>query len=738
MALEREDREAIVEAIQAGFKSVGNAQTTGGGGSTGGGGGGGSSTVYKTANDAVDGFGKVLAQGGNSITTFSKEIADILPSFAGTIAGVGTSIAGYLEDTQGAFQGLSKVGIGLNGNLGDLRVQAAKTRMPLDQFAGIVSANSQALVGLGGNATDGAKRFAELSDVMFRDGAIDGFMNLGYSLEESNEFILKNTQLLRRQALQTGMSDQEQIKAASELAKNMTVVAKLTGKDAKQMQDEMMAKQRDGATQASLRLMEMDGVSNATQTFGEVQNILSSGSKTLQNLFSDQVQANAPLTEATQNYAAVNQEAAALAQQARDAMARGDKERAMELAKQAVAAEQEFASSRQGLQIARFAQINEVAQAQANVLEETGDLIDATKAVIDKIKKNTGVELSMREAFVQNLETINTNMETQMSGNQQGQDALNAVNKAQVGLSNTVSDANQKIGEQIQTNSVLLEGFSQVEGEIGKKAKEAMGTIIDGLNNLVPGTTLSENIPLIQMFATELEAAGKDVDAIVANLKTLTDATATQEEKNLARDKLLAAEVINTSGQITAAFAKELQNIREDNQVTQSQAGNNDEGSSLSLIGRMWNSISSWFGDDENSNMSGSGGFKDFGQGSAQLLHDLEAIVPAKSPEGQLLGMANSGALSNLLADLSGGKFDPTQLANEMATTGVPMSEAAQTTMAMANTSKTGATSEDSLDNLNQSVLQLVEINKRTLETANRQLKATKGLDGNLMQSVGI
>ena len=447
MALDQSDKDDIVNAISAGFaKASQSTSTTAPAGGTG---GDTSKSTQNSLNKASSGFMRILDEGGGSLKSFAKDFNSMMPDVLQGLGGAVGGIAGHIEDTQGVFQNLSKVGIGLNGNLGDLRVQAAKSRMPLDQFANMVATNAQSLVGLAGNASEGAKRFADLSNAMYSTGAIEGFMNLGYSIEEANEFVIKNTELNRRQAMMTQMSDAEQVKQAQELAKNMSIVAKLTGKDAQQMQDELIARQRAGATQARLRLLEMDGVTGAQEAYNKAQTALDAAPDVVGNLFDDLMQTGAPMTEATKNFAATNQEAYALLQQAAEANKRGDVAEAERLAQEAAQATADFAQSRQGLTLATLSQVSDIAKGQADVLEEMAPIIDGTMALQQRIKDATGQELTFREAFVANLQTIAAGQETQMAGEQPGQQALTAVNTAQVALANTASEFNTLLGKQI-------------------------------------------------------------------------------------------------------------------------------------------------------------------------------------------------------------------------------------------------------------------------------------------------
>lgn len=725
MALEEQDKKDIVNAITAGFEKAGKMQQQSS--PSGGGGGGSGSGANIQLNKAVDGFAGVLQKGGGRISDVTGAFANLLPTdmlkkFGG---GIG-SIAGYVEDTQGVFQALSKVGAGLNGNLGDLRTQAARTRLPLDSFANMVANNAQQLTGLGGSVTDGARKFAAMSEAMFSGPAplIDGFMNMGMSIEEANEFVIKNTELTRRQAMITGMTEMEQVAAAQEMAKNLQIVAKLTGKDAKQMQDQLIERQRDGATQARLRLLEKQGVENAQEAYAGAQAELAKSPKVVGDLMDDLLQTGAPMSEATKNFAATNQEAYALLQKAAEANKAGDVEAAKKYAAEAAAATAKFADSEQGLMLATLAQASDIAQGQADLLEEMAPLIDATAAHMKKIADTTGKELTFREAFVDNLKRLKEQTETEIQGKAVGQDALIATNQGQKTIANSVGAINEELGKQIQSNQGLLKIFDAIKSS-GEFTKDEIDEVMKGIMGAVPSEDLTAIANKMEALLPFLKEQGLVTQETVDMLKKLDDPGTSQEEKESIRKQLESAGVLKEGSLlVTPKIEKALSEADAANFQKQDEAGNLEEGSSTGYLGRIWNWMKGIAGYDE-----GTGGFQNFGKGTATLLHGMEAVVPKDSVQGQLLSAFPNGLkdVQNAMATM-GNKFDPSTMGQEVAS--------AMT--ASPATSKMGETSEDSLDNLNQTMLQLVEINRRTLDVANRQLKATKGLDGNVMSSVGI
>ena len=234
MALSTDDKNDIVNAISEGFKGVkfpqGNQPSSGQSGS-----GGNVAGEYissftdklNKAGKAAGTMGAFMYRAGGSVSQFAKTVENTLPSFAGltgVLAGGAGTVAQYLETTQAAFQGLSKTGLQFNGDLGLIRQTAARARMPLEEFASLMSKNSANLIALGAGADKGAKMFADLSQAMFEDGPIDGMMALGYSLKDTNEFLMDFTTLNRRDAAFQRMNAPKQAQAAAEFAKNLSIV----------------------------------------------------------------------------------------------------------------------------------------------------------------------------------------------------------------------------------------------------------------------------------------------------------------------------------------------------------------------------------------------------------------------------------------------------------------------------------------------------------------------------------
>ena len=491
MALSQDDKEDIVKAITEGFKSIklpqGSQPPSSGGGDSKGAG----DVVAKfnqklmKAGKAAGTMGDFLYRAGGSASQFAKTLEGTLPSFAGltgVLTGGAGAVAQYLETTQAAFQGLSKTGVQFNGELGLIRKTAARARMPLEDFASLVSSNSANLIALGAGADDGAQKFADLSQAMFEEGPIDGMMALGYSLKDTNEFLMDFTTLNRRDAAFRKMTAPAQAQAAAEFAKNLQIVSKLTGQQAKDLKNELMERQNAGATQARLRLLEKQGVEGVQQSYNAAQTELEKGPEVLQNLMDDLIQTGVPMSEATSAFAATNKEAYALAKQAAAAVKAGDMEKAKALSEKAAAASLEYANSEQGLRLATLAQVSDIGKLQAQNLEQVGPLIDAINLHAKSMSESMGRTVGTVEAFESLTAKMTEEQKKVVALQEPNQQALRATNEAQQALATVASKMNEGIAEQVEAGGVIgkqLKGLADsLAGVDTEKIAKAMGDLM--------------------------------------------------------------------------------------------------------------------------------------------------------------------------------------------------------------------------------------------------------------------
>ena len=692
------------------------------------GGGTGSSTFGKALDGAtglLKDFGKQINQGGGRLSSATESIGkafgkgeNAFAKFASTGLGSVSAAIGYLEETTDVYRQLAKVGAGANGSLGALRAQAGTANLSLQTFSNLLGQNSKQLVALGGSADRGGIEIARLGRGLFDTGIIDQFLNLGYSIDEASEFVVKNTALQSRQALLEGMSTERQVKNAADLAKNMQIMAKLTGKDVAQMQDDLIARQRDGATQAAIRLMEMDNATNAGETFSSVSTILEGGSAQLQNLFKDQVQAQAPLTAATQNYAAINQEAAELAMKARQAMARGEKEKAEQFAKMAIAAEQEFAVSRQGLTIATYGQISDIAKGQADVLEETGDIITGVQKLTKQLGTAVGDSATQMDKFTTALATLTGEVDKVALGTAPGQEALKVINTAEKELAEVAGVATETIGKALDANENFKELFTSTSRMLEGLSDKA-NDFITKFNNL--GGSPANNAQILESRIGEKTSTGDTITSADVELyKKMVDPLTSMSDKINAADILRKKGIVGSNGIIVDSISNPI--ISASHADFQRYLDNpTGDAETLGRDTTIREKIDSFF-------QSFKGGFA----GGGYIPGGGFGLVGEQGIEA-ITGPANITPLARMMPEMAqtfSNQFTPMmEKIREMERNG-DINAAQKMAEELVNQKQTemqNPIGNKSLDNLNQTMLQLVDINRKTAEAVKGHYNLAQG-----------
>ena len=549
-------KEELATAIVSALRTTGLNSS---GSSTGGSSGGATSSASGTKFAVAAGKASGEAVGNFLDNQFNKaggDAAGAINKTIGKIPFVGTALAGFGDivlETNQTFKNLSKVGAGFNGNLGELRMGAADTHMQLGEFANMVGSNSELLSGFAGGVQGGIKQFRILSDEMLR-GPISQFQNLGMSVEEANEFIISNMETQRRDArfrrADGSMNTDMMLATSLEMAKSLDVMAKLSGKQLKEMNDDVVARGRAGATAAALRQMENNGAVGAADTYKAVQKELQAGPKVLRDLFDDVTQLNTPLEGSTKAFSSMNGDALRLARQARAQLKAGDRAGAVASARAAVASSAAFAASDQGLTIARMGDINEFAAVQAQVLQETGGIIDQ----IQDRAKSIGATLNSTQDYVDTfnsiIQDIKADQTAQTAGVGTGQDIAVILAEMDRAARKSAADLGRDVASNLSNNAKLIDAM-EVSFTLFKDTIRDFSSKVREMINLLPGAAAA---------AAETDGASTIERQIANNLtqnqqdfvKVVQDVTAPMIERDAALAML--ADAVTADGyNITSA-----------------------------------------------------------------------------------------------------------------------------------------------------------------------------------------
>ena len=193
--------------------------------------------AMKETSDAMSPFGKNLKDGGE----LAKKGLE--------------AVHKAVTDGLGSWRDLSKSGAGFNNDIVGMTVAAAGTRMPLADFASVVKDNASSFAGLGGNVTRGAEAFAKLGKEMFDSGITDSLKQLGYTNKDLNEVLALQMGTVRGSMRDDQASRKAAIQSAADLANEMDLMAKMTGRTREEQQEAMKKAQGDASVEAKLRLI---------------------------------------------------------------------------------------------------------------------------------------------------------------------------------------------------------------------------------------------------------------------------------------------------------------------------------------------------------------------------------------------------------------------------------------------------------------------------------------------------
>jgi len=718
---------------------------------------------YKLVKDISSNRARLSSVLGNMSDVMQSVAPDFAQDMLKITEGIGKEGLAIAEAGVDTFRSLSDTGASFGNSILDMTKTASDARLSLDQFAGMVSQNSDALAGMGGSVTRGAKIFADQSKKMFEGPFGQELLNMGYSFEEVNEMLMSNLVTNRRVYAQDKAARATALESTVLLAKEMDSVAKLTGIERKELQAAIDEKMRQGNVDAQLRLQEIQGNAEVNKkfqaAFAASRQMGDQGILILEELFTKGA------IKSEEGIAAVNAIGPELYAQLQE-MVKNIKDPNKGLgALEGVSEEVRVGLNKRMkdpsfLKGAALGDVNKYTQSMATLVQATSRTVDAVDAVGDandsaaeKARKQGELAESEQaqrgDAITRSViagETAIKGLGNSITTNLLGQDG--AITRFSYGLNGVaesmekfaqnsgdvkLSDFDAKLKSALNTAQTAVGGGPRnappitevprdiktvpaTQGQIGELAKSitAIKNAVDSSGNketgqvMAQGFTDSVKVEFLELIRKAVPG-GDSVDQKVAQL---IESGNTELVTNLYKQAQREGEPTRTEGDINKfvkmAFATPISQA-----ISQAQVNLNK---STEAVPKMNNGTLGAFGSL----------IKDFGSGTLAELHNDEAVITTAQLENMAKGM--SATIQNVKpqsqsTDMSGFTQAVNQLTAKIDTLGNTKSGPQDGT-------------KELTDMLNSTMKELSSNSRKQFDVAMKQLKVQKGFGGNVFRGV--
>ena len=258
-------------------------------------------------------FGQELMNGTASISSFSKTLSE-MANVSGRrnlfILAKSFEVLAKIIDTQiDNFKQLAEVGIQFSEGLFTTREAALAAQISLDVFTQAVGRSADTLALLGGSVRGGIQRFQDISKLLqgeFRRQA----NGLGMTFEETTDLLTDYLEIQTAVGRAQTMSNRDLNRGAQQFILNLDQLSAITGKQRKQIADQIKADMTEKRIQGIIQSLESSMVPGVQEILGGLQGL----PQETQNAFKELIgTGGVPLSDFAQSLVRLNPEIASFA-----------------------------------------------------------------------------------------------------------------------------------------------------------------------------------------------------------------------------------------------------------------------------------------------------------------------------------------------------------------------------------------------------------------------------------------
>ena len=279
--------------------------------------------VEETSSALSRGFGQISGMlqglahefmgGATSISDFSSHITgaiSAIPILGPLVGGTLQLLIGVVDNNIATFREMSQVGADFGDSIFGAKLAATQAGLSLETFQQVVTGNSQALALFAGGASEGAKRFANISGMIQKNFGPQ-FSRLGLTMEETAEYTADYLELQTRLGRSQRMSDAQLSQGVANTVIEIDKLARVTGKRRDQIMEEMKENMADKRLKLIFNTMD----EAAQQNLNGVLTMMDSASPDLKNAITEMVATGGvPLNEMGQDLVRLNPQLAAMSE----------------------------------------------------------------------------------------------------------------------------------------------------------------------------------------------------------------------------------------------------------------------------------------------------------------------------------------------------------------------------------------------------------------------------------------